>query len=203
MKRMPSPPLSVCPVVSGMSDAVIPMRSVPWALAAGPLAMKMAAKIPAKARFMIRFRIVSEPDAWFARRVPLRPSWERRRAPLDHQSTESGPEADMSYAYLAIAILAEVIGTSALKASAGFTRLGPSVAVAAGFAAAFFFLSLALRTIPMGIAYAIWGGCGLTLIVIIGAVLFREIPDFGAVIGFALIGAGVVALTLSSRMVVH
>ena len=109
----------------------------------------------------------------------------------------------MSYAYLAIAILAEVIGTSALKASAGFTRFGPSVAVAAGFAAAFFFLSLALRTIPMGIAYAIWGGCGLTLIVIIGAVVFREIPDSGAVIGFALIGAGVVALTLSSRMVVH
>jgi small multidrug resistance pump len=109
----------------------------------------------------------------------------------------------MSYAYLAIAILAEVIGTSALKASAGFTKVGPSVAVAAGFAAAFFFLSLALRTIPMGIAYAIWGGCGLTLIVIIGAVLFREIPDVGAVIGFALIATGVIALTLSSRMVVH
>ena len=109
----------------------------------------------------------------------------------------------MSYAYLAIAILAEVIGTSALKASAGFTKAGPSIAVAAGFAAAFFFLSLALRTIPMGIAYAIWGGCGLTLIVIIGAVVFREIPDVGAVIGFALIGIGVVALTLSSRMVVH
>jgi small multidrug resistance pump len=109
----------------------------------------------------------------------------------------------MSYAYLAIAIFAEVIGTSALKASAGFTKLGPSVAVAAGFAAAFFFLSLALRTIPIGIAYAIWGGCGLTLIVIIGAVLFREIPDFGAMIGFALIAAGVVALTLSSRMVAH
>jgi small multidrug resistance pump len=109
----------------------------------------------------------------------------------------------MSYAYLAIAILAEVIGTSALKASAGFTKFGPSVAVAAGFAAAFFFLSLALRTIPMGIAYAIWGGCGLTLIVIIGAVVFREIPDVGAVIGFALIGTGVVALTLSSRMVAH
>jgi small multidrug resistance pump len=109
----------------------------------------------------------------------------------------------MSYAYLAIAILAEVIGTSALKASAGFTRVGPSVAVVAGFAAAFFFLSLALRTIPMGIAYAIWGGCGLTLIVIIGAVVFREIPDFGALIGFTLIAAGVVALTLSSRMAVH
>ena len=109
----------------------------------------------------------------------------------------------MSYAYLAIAIIAEVIGTSALKASAGFTRLGPSLAVAVGFAAAFFFLSLALRTIPMGIAYAIGGGCGLTLIVIIGAVVFREIPDFGALIGFTLIAAGVVALTLSSRMVAY
>ena len=65
-----------------------------------------------------------------------------------------------------------------------------SIAVAAGFTAAFFFLSLALRTIPMGVAYAIWGGCGLTLIVIIGAVVFREIPDFGAVVGFALAGLG-------------
>src|SRR3977135_3453998 len=107
----------------------------------------------------------------------------------------------MSYAYLAIAILAEGIGASPPQTPPGSPRLGPSVAVAAGFAAAFFFLSLALRTIPMGIAYAIWGGCGLTLIVIIGAVLFREIPDVGAVIGFALIGTGVVALTLSSRMV--
>src|SRR6266568_6264265 len=187
MKRMPSPPLSVCPVVSGMSDAVIPMRSVPWALAAEPLAMKTAAKIPAKARFMIRFRVVNKPEAQVARYVPAGSSWQRRRARLDQHTTESGTEADMSYAYLAIAILAEVIGTSALKASAGFTKVGPSVAVAAGFAAAFFFLSLALRTIPMGIAYAIWGGCGLTLIVIIGAVVFREIPDAGAVIGFALI----------------
>src|SRR5438445_2969607 len=177
MKRMPSPPLSVCPVVSGMSDAVIPIRRVPWALAAEPLAMKTAANIPANARFMIRFRIVNEPGAQVAKGVPSGSSWERRRARLDQRLTESGIEADMAYAYLAIAILAEVIGTSALKATAGFTKLGPSVAGEAAFTAAFFFLSLALRTIPIGIAHAIWGGCGLTLIVIIGAVVFREIPD--------------------------
>lgn len=109
----------------------------------------------------------------------------------------------MNYTYLAIAIVAEVIGTSALKASKGFTVLAPSLMVAIGFVAAFYFLSLALRTIPVGIAYAIWGGCGLALIVVIGAVIFREIPDVGAVVGFALIAAGVIALSLTSRMVVH
>lgn len=66
----------------------------------------------------------------------------------------------LSYLYLAIAIVAEVIGTSALKASDGLSRLGPSLIVAAGFATAFFFMSLALRSIPVGIAYAIWSGWG-------------------------------------------
>jgi small multidrug resistance pump len=109
----------------------------------------------------------------------------------------------MAYAYLAIAIVAEVIGTSALKASAGFTRLAPSLVVVAGFAAAFFFLSLALRTIPVGIAYAIWGGCGLVLIVGISAVLFSEIPDTPALVGFALIAAGIVVINVSSGMTAH
>jgi len=109
----------------------------------------------------------------------------------------------MSYAYLAAAIIAEVIGTSALKASAGFTRLVPTLIVLAGFAAAFFFLSLALRTIPVGIAYAIWGGIGLVLIVTISAVLFREIPDPPALVGFALIAAGIAVINLSSGMAAH
>ena len=106
----------------------------------------------------------------------------------------------MSYGYLALAIVAEVIGTSALKASQGFTQLVPSLIVAVGFAAAFYFLSLALKTIPVGIAYAIWGGCGLVLIVAIGALLFREIPDTGAMVGFGLIAAGIAVINLSSRM---
>ncbi|CAA9305011.1 MAG: small multidrug resistance family (SMR) protein, partial [uncultured Microvirga sp.] len=105
--------------------------------------------------------------------------------------------------YLAIAIVAEVIGTSALKASDGLSRLGPSLIVLAAFATAFFFLSLALRSIPVGIAYAIWSGVGVVLILLIGAVLFRQIPDTGACVGIALIVAGVAVLNLGSRMASH
>lgn len=106
----------------------------------------------------------------------------------------------MSYLYLAIAIVAEVVGTSSLKASDGFSRLGPSLIVAAGFATAFFFLSLALKTIPVGIAYAIWSGVGMVLILAIGAVLFRQVPDAAAYLGVGLIIAGVAVLNLGSRM---
>lgn len=109
----------------------------------------------------------------------------------------------MSYLYLAIAIVAEVIGTSALKASDGLSRLGPSLVVAAGFATAFFFMSLALRSIPVGIAYAIWSGVGIVLILLIGAVVFRQVPDAGAYVGVALIVAGVAVLNLGSRMAAH
>ena len=84
----------------------------------------------------------------------------------------------MSYVYLAIAIIAEVIGTSALKASEEFTRLVPSLIVVAGYVVAFFFLSLTLRTIPVGIAYAIWAGAGIALIVAVGAILFNRCPIF-------------------------
>jgi small multidrug resistance pump len=109
----------------------------------------------------------------------------------------------MSYAYLAIAIIAEVVGTSALKASEEFTRLVPSMIVVAGYAVAFFFLSLTLRTIPVGIAYAIWAGAGVALIVAASAVLFRQVPDVPAMIGVALIVAGVVVVNTMSRMPVH
>lgn len=109
----------------------------------------------------------------------------------------------MSYLYLAIAIVAEVIGTSALKASAGFTRLGPSVLVVIGYAVAFIFLSLTLRTIPVGIAYAIWAGVGIALIVAVGAVLFREVPDAPAIVGVALIVVGVVIVNTMSQTSVH
>ena len=104
----------------------------------------------------------------------------------------------MAYLYLLIAILAEVAGTSALKSSAQFTKLMPSLIVAVGYAIALFFLALTLRTIPVGIAYAIWGGAGMALIVIAGAVLFNEIPDLPAVIGVTLILAGVVIVNTMS-----
>lgn len=109
----------------------------------------------------------------------------------------------MDWVYLAIAILAEIIATSALKASGGFTRLGPSILTALGYGIAFFFLSLTLRTIPVGIAYAIWSGVGIVLISAIGLFLFDQSLDFPAVLGIALILCGVLVLNLFSKSAVH
>ena len=99
----------------------------------------------------------------------------------------------MAYLYLGIAIVAEVAGTAALKGSMGF-----SVVLIVAYAIAFFFLALTLRTIPVGIAYAVWGGVGMALIVIAGAVLFSEVPDLPAIIGVGLILMGVVILNTMS-----
>ncbi len=109
----------------------------------------------------------------------------------------------MTYVYLGIAIVAEVIATTALKASDEFTKLVPSVIVVLGYAAAFYFLTLVLRTIPVGIAYGIWAGLGIVLITIMGAVVFKQIPDVPAVVGMALIVAGVVIVNVFSKTVSH
>ena len=109
----------------------------------------------------------------------------------------------MAYIYLGIAIIAEVIATSALKASDEFTKVLPSVTVVVGYAAAFYFLTLVLRTIPVGIAYGIWAGLGIVLITIVGALVFKQIPDLPAVIGMALIVAGVVVVNVFSKTVSH
>lgn len=109
----------------------------------------------------------------------------------------------MSYLYLSIAIVAEVIGTSALKSSEGFTNFWPSVAVVLGYAAAFFFLSLVLKTIPVGVAYAIWSGLGIVLISIVGAVLFKQTLDLAAIIGMLLIVTGVIVMNLFSSTTGH
>jgi small multidrug resistance pump len=109
----------------------------------------------------------------------------------------------MGYVYLLIAIVAEVIGTSALKAAEGFTRPVPSLVVVAGYGAAFYFLGLVLRTIPVGIAYAIWAGLGIVLITLVGMVAFRQAPDLPAVLGMGLIIAGVLVIHLFSRTVAH
>ena len=106
----------------------------------------------------------------------------------------------MAYLYLSIAIVAEVIATSALKASNQLTVLGPSILSFAGYGVAFYFLALALEWIPVGIAYAIWAGVGIALITIVGAILFRQVPDVPAVIGISLIAAGVVVLNVYSNM---
>ena len=104
----------------------------------------------------------------------------------------------MGYTYLAIAIIAEVIGTSALKASDQFSNPGPSVVVVIGYGLSFYFLSLVLKLIPIGIAYAIWAGVGIVLITLIGTVLFRQMLDFPALIGISLIVCGVVVINVFS-----
>jgi len=109
----------------------------------------------------------------------------------------------MGYLYLAIAIVAEVIGTSALKASNGFSKPVPSTIVVVGYGVAFYFLALVLKTIPVGLAYAIWSGVGIALISIIGALAFKQSLDFPALVGIALIIAGVAVINLFSKSAVH
>ena len=105
--------------------------------------------------------------------------------------------------YLTVAIFSEVIATSALKATEGFSRLGPSLIVVAGYAAAFFFLSLTLRTIPVGLAYATWSGLGIVLIAIVGWLAFGQKLDAWAVLGMSLIVAGVLIMNLLSKTAAH
>jgi len=100
----------------------------------------------------------------------------------------------MNWFYLAIAIVSEVIATSALKAAEGFTQLVPSIVVVVGYAAAFYFLSLTLRTLPIGIAYAAWSGIGIVLVSMIGWFVYRQPLDTAAIIGISLIIIGVVIL---------
>lgn len=105
--------------------------------------------------------------------------------------------------YLAVAIVAEVVGTSFLRASAGFTKLVPSLMVVAGYGLAFFFLSLTLKDIPVGIAYAVWSGAGVTLITAIAWIFFGQKLDTAAIFGIALIIAGVVVLNVFSKSTAH
>ncbi|MGF6936796.1 small multidrug resistance pump [Paraburkholderia sp. UCT70] len=107
------------------------------------------------------------------------------------------------YALLAIAIVAAVIATSAMRASDGFSRLLPSMAVVLGYGIAFYCLSLTLRSIPVGIVYAIWSGAGIVLITLVALVLYRQVPDVPAIIGPGLIVAGVAVLNLFSKMQAH
>ncbi|MEZ8720773.1 multidrug efflux SMR transporter [Vibrio pomeroyi] len=109
----------------------------------------------------------------------------------------------MGYLYLAIAIIAEVIGTSALKASEGFTQTLPSVVAIIGYGIAFYFLSLVLKAIPVGVAYAIWSGLGVVLVAIVGTVAFNQKLDLAAIIGMILIIAGVLVMNIFSTSVKH
>lgn len=108
-----------------------------------------------------------------------------------------------SWIFLAIAIVSEVIGTSALKASDGFSRLWPSVLVVLGYGIAFYCLSLTLRTIPVGVAYAVWSGLGVVLITLVAWLFLDQKLDLPALVGMALIVAGVLVMNLFSRSVAH
>ncbi len=109
----------------------------------------------------------------------------------------------MTYLFLMVAIIAEVIATSALKASDSFTRLYPSIITVIGYMVAFYFLSLTLKTIPTGIAYAIWSGVGIILISLIGFFWFKQSLDLPAIIGLALIILGVIVINVFSKSVGH
>ncbi|WP_292803764.1 multidrug efflux SMR transporter [Methylotenera sp.] len=109
----------------------------------------------------------------------------------------------MHWFYLVIAIVSEVIATSALKAADGFTQLVPSIIVVVGYAAAFYFLSLTLRFIPIGITYAVWSGVGIVLVSLIGWFAYRQPLDIAAMIGIGFIVAGVVILNFFSKSTMH
>lgn len=103
------------------------------------------------------------------------------------------------YGWLAIAIVGEIIATSALKASDGFSKLGPSLVTMAGYGLAFWALSICIRTVPLGLAYAIWSGVGIVLITAIAWIAFRQTLDLPALLGMGLIVAGVLVINLFSK----
>jgi small multidrug resistance pump len=109
----------------------------------------------------------------------------------------------MLYAMLVLAIVFEVLGTSAMQAAQHFTRLLPTLVMVVCYAVAFYFLSYTLKAIPVGIAYAIWSGLGIVLISVAGYFLFGQKLDFAAVLGLGLIIAGVVVLNLFSKSTIH
>jgi small multidrug resistance pump len=109
----------------------------------------------------------------------------------------------MQWLLLSVAIVAEVIATSALKAADGFSRFGPSLIVILGYGVAFYCLSLALHTIPVGVAYAVWSGAGVALVTLIAWFFFGQSLDAPAIAGLTLIVAGVVVLNALSKSVAH
>lgn len=108
-----------------------------------------------------------------------------------------------SWWYIFIAIVGEVVGTSALKSANNFTNPIPSVVVVLGYGIAFYFLALALKTIPVGLAYAVWAGLGIVLVALIAWIVHGQALDFWAFIGIVLIVGGVLVLNLLSKVSTH
>ena len=109
----------------------------------------------------------------------------------------------MTWFLLILAIVCEVIATSALKSAAGFTRLGPSVIVVVGYGVAFYCLSEVVKTLPLGVTYAIWSGVGVALIAVVGWLVFDQKLDAAALFGLGLIVTGVVIINVFSKTVSH
>jgi small multidrug resistance pump len=109
----------------------------------------------------------------------------------------------VTYFYLAVAIVFEVIATTSLKNSQGLTRIIPSIVAVIGYLITFYFLALTLRTMPIGIAYAIWSGVGILLLATIDWIWFRQALDLPAIIGIAFIIAGVVTMHVFSKTLQH
>lgn len=108
-----------------------------------------------------------------------------------------------TYWLLGAAIVAEVIATSALKASESFSKPGPAVIVVIGYAISFYLLAMVLKSLPVGITYAIWSGAGIVLVTLIGWVLYKQVLDTPALIGIGLIMAGVLVINLFSKVAGH
>lgn len=127
----------------------------------------------------------------------------RRIARLHPGGRKGGSGTKMHQLHLVLAIVFEVIGTSLLKQADGFSRLWPTLGTVASYAATFYFLGLALKVVPMGLAYAIWSGLGIVLVALIGLFVFGQKLDLWAVVGLGLILAGVIVINVLSRSVPH
>lgn len=113
------------------------------------------------------------------------------------------PSTILPYVALAIAIVCEVIGTSFLQRSDQFTKLVPTLIMAVFYGGSFFFLSHALKVVPLGIAYAIWGGFGVVLVALVGVLVFRQTLDVAAMIGIGMIVGGVIIVNVFSNSASH
>src|SRR5579871_3099302 len=126
-----------------------------------------------------------------------------RRRPESAEPGAIRTERRMGYVYLAIAIVGEVVATSSLKAAESFTQPLPSLLVVVGYCVAFYFLSVCLESISVGVVYAMWSGLGVVLVTAAAAILYKQLPDMWAVLGMTLIVAGVLVLNLLSKSAAH
>ena len=106
---------------------------------------------------------------------------------------------EFTYLFLALAVIAEVIATSSLKATEEFTKIVPTIVMIVAYLVSFYFMTLVLKFIPLGITYAIWSGVGIVLVTIVGAWKYKEIPDLPSILGMGLIISGVIVIHLFSK----